>query len=372
MRARGRQALQALSVIHTEASLGWGGQELRILAEAEGLGQRGHCVTILCPPEATILDEAHRRGLAAHPLPIGRKGMAGCRALYRWLKDHSVNVINTHSSTDSWLAAVASRFLSDSPALVRTRHISAPVPNNAPTRWLYQRATRHIVTTGSRLREQLIQENCYDPGSITSIPTGVDERRFVPGPAGSARRALELPEDGTLIGIVATLRSWKGHRYLIEAFAKMAREDVHLVIVGDGPQQESIRKQVHSLGIEARVHMPGSQRNVLPWLQALDVFALPSYANEGVPQAIVQAMLCALPVISTPVGSIPEVVHPEKTGVLVPPRDVDALASAITRLLDTPDHCRALGEAARKYAAQHFSLARMLDAMEAVYATVLP
>ncbi|MDD5250026.1 MAG: glycosyltransferase family 4 protein, partial [Rhodocyclaceae bacterium] len=126
-----------MRIVHTEASCGWGGQEIRILTEAQGLIGRGHQVSLLCPAEAPIFREAERYGVPAEALPIGRKNLRGWLALRRWLKHHAVDVVNTHSSTDSWLAALACAFRAEAPAIVRTRHISAAVPRNATTRWLY-------------------------------------------------------------------------------------------------------------------------------------------------------------------------------------------------------------------------------------------
>ena len=106
----------------------------------------------------------------------------------------------------------------------------------------------------------------------------------------AARAQLGLAARSPLVGIVATLRSWKGHRFLIEA---LAARGATLVIVGDGPQREALRQRSRSSASRERVRFAGNQRDVVPWMQALDVFALPSYANEGVPQALVQAMLSA-------------------------------------------------------------------------------
>ena len=356
-----------LRIVHTEASLGWGGQEIRILTEAAGMIQRGHQVTLLCPPQARIYTEAQSRGIPAVALPIGRKNLSGLLALRRWLKTHAVDVINTHSSTDTWLAALAVHSLGKQAPIVRTRHISSPIPHNLATRWLYQRASRHIVTTGERLREQLIGVNGFTPAAITSVPTGVDTAHFLPGDRAAARAQLGLPLDVPIVGIVATLRSWKGHRYLVEAFAGLSDPQTRLLIVGDGPVREALLAQIEELNLADRVIMPGNQRDVLPWLQAMDVFALPSYANEGVPQAILQAMLCALPIVTTPVGSIPEAVQHEQTGLIVEPRDAESLRQAIQRLLEDPGLRQALGNAARERALSRFGFENMVDRMETIF-----
>jgi len=360
--------MNPLSILHTEASLGWGGQEIRILTEAAGMMRRGHQVTLLCPPQARIYQEAKLRGVPVEALEIGRKNLAGLLAMRNWLKHHQADVINTHSSTDTWLVALASALLADAPPLVRTRHISAPVPDNFTTRWLYQKATRHIVTTGEKLRLQLIEQNRYDPATLTSVPTGIDTGHFSPGDRAAARRGLGLAEDGMVVGIVATMRSWKGHTYLLDAFAGLSDRTARLLIVGDGPQREALQARVAELGLNDRVTMPGNQRDVLPWLHAMDVFALPSYANEGVPQALLQAMLCGLPVVSTPVGSITEVVEDQRTGLIVEPRQTAPLLDALERLLNDAALRRGLGDAALAEGRVRFGLDSMLDKMEAVFA----
>jgi len=359
--------VKPLSIVHTESSLGWGGQEIRILAESQGLARRGHAVTVLCAPQARILAEAVHWGVPAVALPIAAKRPAGLRALVDWLKANRCDVLSTHSSTDSWLAAFATRMGRAVP-IVRTRHISAPVPRNPASRWLYERGAARIVTTGEALKRELVERNGFTAERIESVPTGIDAGRFRPGDRAAQRAALGLPGEATLLGIVATLRSWKGHEYLIKAMPLLPKK-LHLVIVGDGPMREVLQNMAEELDdrVRVRVRMVGDQRDVLPWLQALDLFALPSYANEGVPQALVQAMLCGLPCVTTLVGSIGELARDEITALVVPPRDRDALAAAISRLAGDPALRSELGTAARRHCVENFSYERMLDRMEAIY-----
>jgi len=356
-----------MNIVHTESSLGWGGQEIRILTEAAGMMRRGHAVTLLCPPQAKIYAEAVLRGVPVTGLPMARKNIQGIYAIYSWLAKNPADVVNTHSSTDSWLTAIACLILKHPPPMIRTRHISAAVPDNATTRWLYGKATNHVVTTGEKLREQLIRDNGYSPHHVTSVPTGIDLDHFAPGDKMRARDAIGLARDKTIIGIVATLRSWKGHRYLMEAFARLSDKNVQLLIVGDGPQREALQRLIAELGLDGRVIMAGNQRDVLPWMQAMDIFVLPSYANEGVPQALVQAMLCGLPVVTTSVGAIGEAVQHERTGLIVEARNVTQLTQALQQLLHNARFCDELGRAARTHAREKFNLMAMLIRMETLF-----
>ena len=364
-----------LRIIHTEASTGWGGQEIRILTEAAGMRARGHDVALLASIGSRIVAEAPRYGVPVTALPIGRKRPAGLRAMTRALAERRIDVVNTHSSTDSWLAALACAWLRArrraTPVLIRTRHVSVAVPNDVATRWLYRRATQRTVTTGEALREQLVRDNGLDPDRVESVPTGIDAARFGRIARNDARRTLGLPQDASLVGIVATLRSWKGHRHLVAALARMRRVDAQLVIVGDGPQREALAAQVTALGVRARVTFAGQQQDVAPWFAAFDVAALPSYANEGVPQALLQAMFARVPVVTTDAGAIPEIARDGDTATVVPREDPTALAVALDALLDDPARGAAQAERAYAFVAQRYALDGMLERMEEVFRRAL-
>ena len=358
-----------MKILHTEASCGWGGQEIRILSEASGMLERGHDVLLACPPEAQIFEAAHKRGLRVQALPIARKSIAGWRAVKKLLLEMSFDVVNTHSSTDTWLTALACASLRSPPPLVRTRHISAPISRSLTSRWLYSYASAHVATTGEALRRDVIAATGISAERVTSVPTGIDTALFIPGDRLAARRLLGLNESAPMVGIVATLRSWKGHRFLVDAIARLPNE-VTLVIVGDGPQHEALQAQIDNTGQPERFLMPGNREDVQLWLQAFDLFVLPSYANEGVPQALMQAMSAGLPCITTQVGAIGEIAHDEDTAIVVKPQDIDALVVAMQRVLGDSALAQGLGSRARQFVVKHHGRESMLDKMEAIFRAV--
>ena len=356
-----------MRILHTEASCGWGGQEIRILEESRGLIGRGHEVTVACPAHARMMAEAPRFKVPVVSLPIEFKTLAGFLALRGFLASHAPDVVNTHSSADSWLTGLACATIRNPPALVRTRHISAAVSGNPFNRWLYRQA-KSVVTTGERLRRHLLDTLALDPARVISVPTGIDTGRFAPADKAAAKLALGLDRTQKHLGIVATLRSWKGHLFLLDALARLDRPDLRLLIVGEGPMRGPIEAKIAALGLGERVTLTGQRDDPESWLRAMDVFCLPSYANEGVPQAIVQAMLCALPIVTTPVGAIAEAVANGDTALIVVPKDNAALAAAIARLLDDDGLAAKIGAAARVRAVADFSMDAMLDSMEALFA----
>jgi glycosyltransferase involved in cell wall biosynthesis len=291
-----------------------------------------------------------------------------------WMSAHGreYDVINTHSSTDSWLVALACATLSGMPPVVRTRHVSTPVNNSRTTRWLYQRATHHLVVTGEALKDQLVRTNGFDPSRITSVRTGIDLDRFSPRDAAAARTALGVDARPAVI-ILATLRDWKGHDDLLDAW-QAVRSRVpgwQLLVVGDGPRRAHLEGRVDSMGLRGEVVFAGNQDDVPAWFACAQLAVLPSYGDEGVPQSLMQAARCGLAAVSTPIGAIPEAVVDGRTGLLVKPRDVAALANALERLMTDGDLRERMGRDAFEYAQASFGIDRMLDAMEGVFAKVV-
>jgi glycosyltransferase involved in cell wall biosynthesis len=332
----GMSAAVALRILHTEASLGWGGQEIRLLTEARSFAEHGHAVRLVCDPTSDIAKAAPDYGLETETIALTKKSFAALGAMRRTFAGWRPDIVNCHSSIDHWLAAVGRIGMKPRPAIVRTRHISAPVSRNRPTRWLYNRGCEHVMTTSEAMVAELTVDRFLPTGHVTAVPTGIDISRFAPGDGSAARRKLNIDADVFLFGIVATLRSWKGHRFLLDALAGQKVESVRLLIVGDGPQEDNLRNQVAELRLGAAVQFAGRQDDVVPWLQAMDVFVLPSTDNEGVPQALLQAMACGLPVIASAVGGIPEVLAGLEGARQIPPRDAGALGEAMAQARAAP------------------------------------
>lgn len=364
------QEHRPLRILHTENSQAWGGQEVRILTEARGMLDRGHQVKLLAVPDSPIGAEAKEMGIPVEFLEISRKRPRSLLILRRWLAQHGheYDVINTHSSTDSWLTAIACHTLSGMPPIVRTRHVSTTINNHPTTRWLYMKATSHIVTTGEALRLQLNRNNGYPLDHMTSIRTGIDLVRFTPLHKQGMRAALGVRDLPTL-GILATLRSWKGHDDLLEAFALLHPlfPEWQLLLIGDGPQRKNLEKLVDGLKIRDAVRFVGNVSDVPGWLATLDLFVLPSYGDEGVPQSIMQAMACGLAVVSTPVGAIREAVQHDLTGIIALPRNPSVLAEALRWLMQDEALRNRMGEAGAAYAKANFCIESMLDKMEGIF-----
>jgi glycosyltransferase involved in cell wall biosynthesis len=362
------------TILHTESSLGWGGQEHRILAEARIMRNRGHRLMIACDPRGELYRRANQEGFPVFPLKFGGKGnFTAWLGLRRLLRQERMDLLNTHSSLDSWVGFLAWLAVGKKIKLVRTRHLSTQVAPNWPTRRLYQ-APAAVITTGQGISELLHQRLGVPRERLHAIPTGVSLTDFAPRLSDPELAAhLQLPHDIFIFGTISVLRSWKGHLYLLEAFKQLREEGLAamLLIVGDGPYRPVIEEKIQVLGLGEHVRLAGHQDAVPGWLALMDAFVLASYAHEGVPQALLQALAMGKPTVATRVGGIPEVIVPEETGLLAPPRDSWALAQAMSRLVQDEPFRKILRRRGPQLVASRYSLEQMADMLEALYASLM-
>src|SRR5437867_267863 len=353
-------------VLPTEASRGFGGQEIRILAESRWLATHGWRALIAAQPGTRLLAEAERAGVATVAVRMrGPWSLLAVAALRRVIRANDVAIVHTHSSIDAWVAGLAARSLGV--PVVRSRHVSIPIP---PRRALVYRLADRVITSGEAVAA-IVRGAGVPADRVVAIGPGLDTARFHPNVSGAGVRE-ELGLRGPAVGLVANIRGSKGHEHFLEAarLVLAERSDARFLIVGDGIGFEDVRRRVKEMGLEPRVLMTGFRRDVPEVMAALDVLVLPSTRSEAMSQVIPQALAVGTPVVGTAVGGTPELIRDGETGRLVPPADAPALAAAILDLLRDPERARALARRGQALVlARHSIDAAMARTLE-VYAAV--
>ena len=367
--------MEPTRILHTESSIGLGGQEYRIVSEAAGMSARGHAVTLAVPPESKIQELAGCRGLPVELISLRtHRWIPLIVDFLRLIRKHSIQIINTHGSLDSWTSSIAGRMSGLKPIIIRTRHKSSPISGGLRHRILYRQLPHAIITTGTAVREHIIRQQAIDPGRVVSIPTGVDLEVYRPlQPDPRTREHLGLSPRHVVIGTVAFMRDYKGLSYLVDAASLVCRQcpDARFVIVGDGPERARLAEQISTLGLSERIVMTGFREDIPQLLGMMDIFVLSSVGGEGLPQGLTQAMAMERPVVATNVGSVAEVVKHRATGLLVAPRDMASLAESLLLLIREQDVRARMARAARNLIAGSYSLQTMLDLTEDLYSRLL-
>jgi len=364
---------RVVKIFIAESSTAVGGQELAVILHAEGLVKRGHDLRVILEPASPIARMALDKGLPVSLMTMQKsrypRAIVSLRAL---LARYRPDILQVNSSRDSWIGAIASRLVRPRPKLLRIRHISAPLNRNLMTRLLYRHLFDMVVVTGGeKTKRELVERDGLSADRVAAFPIGLDVDYFRPAaPDRDLRLEFGLPKDHLLVGLISYLRSYKGHEYFIEAARIVAsqRDDVTFVIVGEGPEERSIRSKIGQLRLETRIRMLGFRQDLLNVFRSFDLFAIPSVEGDTIPQVLMQALAVGIPVVSTTVGSIPDVVIHGETGFVVPPRDAAALAERVVALLDDAPLRARMGTQGRSLVERCYSLEHMLDRLEGVYA----
>jgi glycosyltransferase involved in cell wall biosynthesis len=353
--------------VHTESSVGFGGQELRILAETRWLVANGWDALIVAQPGSRLAIEARAAGLAVAEVPMRHAfDLAAVLRLRRLLVAQRVKLVHTHSSVDSWAAGLAARSLGL--PVARSRHVSIRVPRR---RTLVYRLAHRILTSAERVKTILVEAG-VDPAKVVAVPPGVDTTQFHPDVSGKSVRA-ELGIGGPTAGLVANIRGSKGHDVFVEAARQVlaAIPAARFLIVGDGVGFNDVRAHVEALGLQRSVLMTGFRRDIPEVMAALDLLVLPSIRSEATSQVILQALAVGTPVVATAIGGSPEVIRHGETGVLVAPNDAAALAAAIVTTFRDPHRARSMARAGQTFVRARFAIDAQMATTTAVYRELL-
>ncbi len=318
-------------IIHTECSKGWGGQEIRILEELRGMRQYGLSTALAAPKESQIFQRAETEGFAVWPVKFASNAdISSFVSLLRLIGRLHPTVVNTHSSKDSWIAGCAARVMKV-PLVIRTRHVSTPIGST----FSYRHFPHLILTTSAAIRENLMQQG-LDGRKIIPVPTGIDLKRFRFSAENRhrIRKHFSLSEKDVLVGNICVLRSWKGLDFFIETATNMA-DHFKFILVGDGPQKERLQDKARQAGLEDRLFFTGHQENVERFFSALDIFFFTSYASEGVPQSLLQALSVGLPLVVCRTPSVLETLRSVEGFTSVEYGDLGAARQAMEQISET-------------------------------------
>jgi glycosyltransferase involved in cell wall biosynthesis len=306
--------------------------------------------------------------------------LADLRALWqlvRLLREERPHIVHTHTSKAGVLGRLAA-WITGVPVIIHTPHGHVFYGHfGSVFSWVFLQIERAlawitdvlIALTAAEKAEHLEREVGW-ADRFAVIPSGIDIDRFK-----QVRKAgkvmpewFDCPPDAIVIGSVGWLTDIKGHRFLVDALARLKYEHphLHLVILGSGGQYDALLHQARKAGISESVHLVGHREDVERALAGMDGFVLPSL-NEGMGRALIEAMAAGLPVIASRVGGIPALIEDEKNGLLVPAGDSLALSVAVRRILSDPPWARTLGRNAMQSIGTAYGVPAMVRAIESIY-----
>lgn len=363
-----------IKVIHLVDDLRCGGLESVVAMLARFHNKEKFDVEVWCVAAGgEVADQLIKEGKTVRILGIRNYynpfNILKLAALFR---EHKPDVIHTHIYFASTISRIAAQ-LTHVPVVITHMH-NVYLHYNKRNLWidrLLSHISDQVVCCSKAVEDFVLNIEKVNPGKVVTIYNGIDMDRFdIPFDRENLKQSLNIQNNEFVIINVAFLMEKKGHKYLFEAVVRLKKEypNIKCLVVGYGSSQEEgdIRNYPQKLGIDDRVVFLGLRNDVPELLRIANVFVLSSL-TEGLPLALIEAMAAGLPIVSTHVGGVGEVVEDQKTAILVKPQDPEAIYKAIKSLIDNPPMGKKLGEAAFAVSRKKFHCREMIRQIEKIY-----
>lgn len=349
------------------------------------LAEKGIEVTLATTVEE-FRDEIEMTGAKVVNIPIARNvnpiyDLVSLWRLFSFIKKEKYQIVHTYTTKAGFLGRLAAR-LAGTPIIIH--NILEPAHNSARNPllkmfyiWMERLAVSwadHIFTTTQPNVKEILEKKLAPADKLTAIPEGLNVANYdsVEADGKAIRQTLGIPEGAPFIFTAARLESPKGHIFLLDA-AKIVLDKIpgaRFVCVGKGRLKESLEKKASELGIKNNVIFPGFVKDMLSIMKSCDLFVLPSlWEGQGV--VLMEAMALKKALVASRVGGVVDVVEDGITGILVPPRDPQALADAILKLLSEPEKMHKMGEAGYRRIKENFDEAEFNKKRFEIYRKLL-
>jgi glycosyltransferase involved in cell wall biosynthesis len=338
------------------------------------LGEAGYEVEFACLKPGIFARQRRSQGTPLHDVPMrSRADVALAHRLARLARERNARVLHSHTPRSALLGRLVARLA----RLPLVHHVHSPSERDTESRWrnvrngLAEQWSLHgaarLVPVSGTLRDYLHQRGFPD-SRIREVPNGV--------PVDETRRGDYAPGTPLRLGMVALFRPRKGVEVLLDAMAQLRAEGIATQLRAVGPfetaeYERAVRDRAARLGLDAVVEWTGFRSDVTACFGGLHAFVLPSLFGEGMPMVVLEAMAAGLPVVSTTVEGIPQVVRHEQDGLLTAPGDAAALAAALARIARGEVSVGALGDSASHRQRERFSDIAMARGVANIYDEIL-
>lgn len=371
--------MHPIPVAHIRDSGGIFGAERVILTIGKNIGDRYEVMLILLrSPDGKsdlLRKEAEERGIKVVSVDVrGKLDLSAIREIREILEACRIKIMHSHDFKGNLYGLIASRGLGIRRILTdggTTRDsLSKKIYVSLNEAFTYRFFDR-IVAVSHEIHRKITRK-LGNSEKLSVIENGIDESLYEAGAGTEDAEPLPVDGSGKVFAVIGRLYPDKGHRYFIEAFSGIRKEFPSAValIIGEGPSEEEIRKQVRELGLEDSVKLCGVRKDMMHVYRNTDFLVLPSL-TEGLPYVLLEAMLFKVPILATNVGGIPNIVIDGETGYLVPPADVPSLKSGMEKLLRNPEKNLRIAEEGHRFVTEKYSARRMASGYTRLYDSMI-
>lgn len=355
-----------MRVLHVESGRHLYGGALQVRLLLEALGEGTHILA--CSRDGALADAAEGVAAKVYRLPVGGElDLNFVPRLYRIIRRERIDLIHLHSRRGADLLGGIAGRLAGLPVVLSRR-----VDHRDRAVSLKYRLYDRVITISEGIRRVLLEQG-VPASKLVLVHSAVDTRRYRPGGNRTwLQREFGLAAKDRTVGMIAQFIERKGHKVLLDAIpAILARHpNTRFLLFGQGPLSRQIDAEVHHRGLAARVQQVGFRDDLERIIPVLDLVVHPAY-REGLGVSLLQAAACAIPIVASRTGGIPEIVHHGNNGLLVEPGNSADLATACNAVLDDPNRASAMGRAGVALVHREYSTATMAAGNLRVYLELL-
>ncbi|NUN64580.1 glycosyltransferase family 4 protein [Pseudanabaena biceps] len=364
-----------------DASLGGG--QMHVLLLSKYLQLEDIEVEIATEATGWLVDQAQILGIPTYAIAISNK--LTCQSfqnIYQLLKFQKFDVIHTHGGTAGFWGRLVAASLQNKPKVIHTYHglhylntTQTKSPQQTIKTAIFQKIDQLLLHITDRVicvccsdYEKAIAAKVTSPAKTSIVYNGIEIDKFSdPLHKETARKIFDISPTEFIFGNVGRLHEQKGHKYLLQAFSKVA-DRARLLIIGDGDLKDVLIKLADDLQISDRVTFLGARSDIYEFLSAIDVFVMPSLW-EGQPIALLEALAIGKPCIISDVDGIPEVITNGVNGYLVKPKNVEGLTQVMNEAINNPEILQQFADAGVNTITEKFLAQNMAKAIADIYTT---
>jgi len=350
-------------VVHTDWSRAWGGQEIRTLTELREMKKHGFRVAMVVRENSELSRRGKEEGIPVYFIDFSSKfNLSAWRDLFRLFRKIRPDVVNTHSSEDSWMAGCVAR-MCRVPLIIKTRHVLASISSSLS----YNAFPNVIFACSESIGRQLVEQG-VSSGKIVVQSSGIDEERFVfcKTDRTEIRSQYGIANHDILVGNVAFLRHYKGHEFIARTAAALP-ENYKFMIVGGGDDRPILEEDIARAGVEDRFILTGHREDPERYFSAFDMIFFSSYETEGISQSFIQGLLYGIPLLTCRTPSVLEPLEFVQHYKTVDYGDVENARQAIVDLSDFIERNEEQINEQRQAISGKYGLRKMIETIVRVY-----
>ncbi len=357
-----------MNILQILPELNVGGVETGTVDFAKYLVEHGH-KSVVVSNGGKLVSVIEETGSKHYALPVHKKSLFSVIAMIKHVRaiivDEKIDIVHARSRIPGWIAYFACRKTTAS--FITTCH--GYYKNVFYSKVMGK--SKLVIVPSEVIGRHMIDDFGVLPEAIRCIPRSVDLKRF------NIEKKKNVGSN-IVISMIGRITPLKGHKYFIESMAKVIRSYPHVIvqIIGEAPPRKQFYKDelmslTRRLGVDGNVHFLGNRRDIPEILAETDMLVMSSIEPESFGRVVVEAQAVGVPVIATKIGGVIDIIDDEKTGLLVPPKDTDAMANAVIRLIRSPELAQSFVAAAKEKIKEQYTLEHMASQTLAVYEELL-